>query len=251
MNLFPTSLALGLFAAAALAAPALADPTGFGETHWVSRTVHLADVDLQTTDGAKVAAWRIRRAADDLCGGASTLTRQCVRLPRVYAGRHRPRACDAQRTAGVRGPRPFDTDGLGRALSRLHRLPRSRQQGVRLRGGALFVVSATHRSRSDGLSRPPTADREAQHCSEQNADYGASARDLGHSGSGASGSKDAYQQPQTRRPTVSTIGKPVHERRRPLSTIFSIIDRTAMFVAYAVFIAVLPCAAVGFMTHTV
>jgi hypothetical protein len=33
--------------------------------------------------------------------------------------------------------------------------------------------------------------------------------------------------------------------------IFSIIDRTAMFVAYAVFIAVLPCAAVGFMTHTV
>ena len=86
MNLFPTSLALGLFAAAALAAPALADPTGFGETHWVSRTVHLADVDLQTTDGAKVAAWRIRRAADDLCGGASTLTRQSSDFPVCMRG---------------------------------------------------------------------------------------------------------------------------------------------------------------------
>jgi hypothetical protein len=50
---------------------------------------------------------------------------------------------------------------------------------------------------------------------------------------------------------VSTIGKPVRERRRPLSTIFSIIDRTAMFVAYAVFIAVLPVAAVGLMTHSI
>jgi hypothetical protein len=50
---------------------------------------------------------------------------------------------------------------------------------------------------------------------------------------------------------VSTIGKPVRDRRGPLSKIFSIIDRTAMFVAYAVFIAVLPLAAVGLMTHTV
>jgi hypothetical protein len=50
---------------------------------------------------------------------------------------------------------------------------------------------------------------------------------------------------------VSTIGKPLRERRSPLSKIFTIIDRTAMFVAYAVFLAVLPVAAVGLMTHTV
>jgi UrcA family protein len=69
MTLLRTSLVLGLFAAAALAAPALADPNGFGDTQRVSRTVHLADVDLHTTDGAKVAAWRIRNAAADVCGG--------------------------------------------------------------------------------------------------------------------------------------------------------------------------------------
>jgi len=71
MTLPRSSLVLGLFAAAALAAPALADPSGFGETEQVSRTVHLADVDMHTTDGARVAAGRIKNAASDVCGGNS------------------------------------------------------------------------------------------------------------------------------------------------------------------------------------
>jgi UrcA family protein len=71
MTLPRTSLVLGLFAAAALAAPALADPNGFGEMQQVSRTVHVGDVDLHTTDGARVAARRIKNAASDVCGGDS------------------------------------------------------------------------------------------------------------------------------------------------------------------------------------
>jgi UrcA family protein len=71
MTLPRTSLVLGLFAAAALAAPALADPNGFGDTEQVGRTVHLADVDLHTIDGAGVAARRIKNAAAYVCGGDS------------------------------------------------------------------------------------------------------------------------------------------------------------------------------------
>jgi UrcA family protein len=71
MTLPRTSLVICLFAAAALAAPALANPSGFGETETVSRTVRLADVDLHTIDGARVAARRIKNAASDVCGGNS------------------------------------------------------------------------------------------------------------------------------------------------------------------------------------
>jgi len=50
---------------------------------------------------------------------------------------------------------------------------------------------------------------------------------------------------------VSTIGKPVHAPRRILPVIFKVIDRTALFVAYAVFLAVLPVGAIGLFSHTV
>ena len=50
---------------------------------------------------------------------------------------------------------------------------------------------------------------------------------------------------------MSTIGKPVHARRRILPVIFKVIDRTAMFVAYAVFLAVLPVGAISLLTRTV
>ncbi len=69
MKRFPAPLVLGLFAAAALAAPAVADPSGVGAIERTSRTVHLADVDLHTIDGAKEAASRIKHAADYVCGG--------------------------------------------------------------------------------------------------------------------------------------------------------------------------------------
>jgi UrcA family protein len=70
------SFVLGLCAAAAFAAPAIADPYfSIGQTYQVSRTVHLADVNLHTTDGASVAAWRIRRAADYVCGGDQLIVR--------------------------------------------------------------------------------------------------------------------------------------------------------------------------------
>ena len=63
-----TSLIIGLFVATALTAPAVAGPVGYDETGQASRVVRLADVDLHTTDGAKVAARRIKDAADFLCG---------------------------------------------------------------------------------------------------------------------------------------------------------------------------------------
>jgi hypothetical protein len=50
---------------------------------------------------------------------------------------------------------------------------------------------------------------------------------------------------------VSTIGKPVHAPRRILPVIFKVIDRTALFVAYAVFLAVLPVGAIGLLSRTV
>jgi hypothetical protein len=50
---------------------------------------------------------------------------------------------------------------------------------------------------------------------------------------------------------VSTIGKPVHAPRRILPVIFKVIDRTALFVAYAVFLAVLPVGAISLLTRTV
>jgi hypothetical protein len=50
---------------------------------------------------------------------------------------------------------------------------------------------------------------------------------------------------------VSTINQTNRRRGSSFSRIVSVIDRIAMFVAYAVFLAVLPVAAVGLMTHTI
>jgi UrcA family protein len=80
------SFVLGLCAAAAFVAPAIADPSGIGQTYQVSRTVRLADVDLHTTDGAKVAAWRIRRAADYVCGGDEMIGRMSADFASCRSG---------------------------------------------------------------------------------------------------------------------------------------------------------------------
>lgn len=50
---------------------------------------------------------------------------------------------------------------------------------------------------------------------------------------------------------MSTIGKTVHAPRRILPVIFTVIDRTALFVAYAVFLAVLPVGAIELFSRTV
>jgi len=50
---------------------------------------------------------------------------------------------------------------------------------------------------------------------------------------------------------MSTIEQAGRRRRSSFSRIVSIVDRTAMFVAYAVFLAVLPVAAVGLATHII
>jgi|SRR5471030_2655041 len=71
MKIVSTPFVLGLLAAAALAVPSFADPVGIGGSEQVRRTVHLADVDLQTIVGARVAAERIRDAAGYVCGGDS------------------------------------------------------------------------------------------------------------------------------------------------------------------------------------
>jgi UrcA family protein len=75
MNHRVYAFVLGLCAAAALVAPAVAEPSGVGRIYTVSKTVRLGDVDLHTTDGAKVAAQRIQRAADYLCGGDQAFVR--------------------------------------------------------------------------------------------------------------------------------------------------------------------------------
>ena len=50
---------------------------------------------------------------------------------------------------------------------------------------------------------------------------------------------------------MSTDNRVGRERRSSFSRIIAIIDRSAMFVAYAVFLAVLPVAAVGLVTHAI
>jgi hypothetical protein len=47
------------------------------------------------------------------------------------------------------------------------------------------------------------------------------------------------------------IGKPIRERRGAFSTLFAIIDSAALFVVYAVIIAVLPVAALALASHSV
>jgi hypothetical protein len=50
---------------------------------------------------------------------------------------------------------------------------------------------------------------------------------------------------------MSTIGKPVHAPRHILPMIFKVVDRAALFVAYAVFLAVLPIGAISLLNRTV
>jgi len=66
MSLHRAFFAIGLIAAGALSSTAFAG--GFGEVQTFSRTVHLSDVDLRTPEGAKVAARRIKNAAEWVCG---------------------------------------------------------------------------------------------------------------------------------------------------------------------------------------
>jgi UrcA family protein len=68
MSLHRVSFAIGLIAAGALSSAAFADPSPWGQPQTFSRTVRLADVDLHTVDGAKVAAQRIKNAAEWVCG---------------------------------------------------------------------------------------------------------------------------------------------------------------------------------------
>jgi UrcA family protein len=79
MNRSFASLALGLSAATALAAAAAAQPLDAYDGAYgggtLSRTVHLGDLDLGSAAGARVAATRIRLAADYVCGGDLLLGR--------------------------------------------------------------------------------------------------------------------------------------------------------------------------------
>jgi|SRR5215469_1117507 len=68
MTRFLTSVSLALCVAGGLAAVAVAQPAR-GGIEVFSRTVPLGDLNLQTQAGAKVAAQRIRMAADYVCGG--------------------------------------------------------------------------------------------------------------------------------------------------------------------------------------
>lgn len=72
-----TSLCLAACTAAmTYAAPATAQPSaGSDGATQISRTVHLGDIDVNTQAGAKVAAQRIRNAADDVCNRAIPLGR--------------------------------------------------------------------------------------------------------------------------------------------------------------------------------
>jgi UrcA family protein len=70
MNHLFTSVCLSVYAALACASVAVADPYGLPDRiEQVSRAVQLSDVDVHTAAGAKVAADRIRSAAEYVCGG--------------------------------------------------------------------------------------------------------------------------------------------------------------------------------------
>jgi len=65
---FLTSVSLALCVAGGLGAIAVAHPAD-SAMEVVSRTVPVSDLDLNTQAGAKIAAQRIRVAAEYVCGG--------------------------------------------------------------------------------------------------------------------------------------------------------------------------------------
>ena len=71
-----TSVCLSTCVILAVASTARAQPSVNSESNQVSRTVHLAGIDLHTQAGAREAARRIHIAADFVCGGDNTLWRQ-------------------------------------------------------------------------------------------------------------------------------------------------------------------------------
>ena len=75
-----TSVCLAACVGLAVSSTATAHPTVDPDIT-VSRIVRLGDVDLHTQAGAKVAAWRIHRAADFVCGGDNALRRQAADFP--------------------------------------------------------------------------------------------------------------------------------------------------------------------------
>jgi UrcA family protein len=79
----PASLALAalLSLGAATAAMAASTPISVSDDHdWVSVKVAYADADLQTAEGAKALATRVRIAASAVCGGDNNLVRSGYRF---------------------------------------------------------------------------------------------------------------------------------------------------------------------------
>jgi UrcA family protein len=73
MNHLLTSVTLSACTALACASVAVAQPYDTSHvTEQISRTVELRDVDVNTPAGAKVAADRIRDAAEQVCNGNTT-----------------------------------------------------------------------------------------------------------------------------------------------------------------------------------
>ena len=70
-----TALAIGLSLAAAVGAHAQTYPALDLGGAVRSRTVHFGDLDVSTKSGAQELASRIRRAANDVCGGDDSLMR--------------------------------------------------------------------------------------------------------------------------------------------------------------------------------
>jgi UrcA family protein len=70
-----TSICLAACTTAAFTSIAAAD-TSDSSAQVVSQVVHVGDLDLQTQDGAKRAAFRIRVAATNVCGGQSSIFRE-------------------------------------------------------------------------------------------------------------------------------------------------------------------------------
>lgn len=76
MNRLFICVSLSICAGLASASIAAADPYGLPDrVVQISRTVQLSDIDVHTPAGAKVAAARIRSAADYVCGGNTSLWR--------------------------------------------------------------------------------------------------------------------------------------------------------------------------------
>ena len=63
--------------ATAIALPAIARPLpGVGPVIAVSKTIRFTDAELHTVKGAKGVAYRIQKAASDVCGRASVIGQQ-------------------------------------------------------------------------------------------------------------------------------------------------------------------------------